>query len=100
MTFTPEVWDGVVRRLRLELPAFVCEAWIENLVAVPDGDAIRISCPTSFHRDRIRDHYLTTIASSLAAEAGVATMREVSITLRLTKSSTAPTRKPRSALTP
>jgi chromosomal replication initiator protein len=70
MTFTPEVWDGVVRRLRLELPPFICDAFIANLTAEPSGDGVRIQCPTAFHRDRVRDHYRQSITECLSAELG------------------------------
>ena len=33
MTFAPEVWNGVLRRLRVELPPFAWKAWIENMTA-------------------------------------------------------------------
>jgi chromosomal replication initiator protein len=70
MTFTPEVWDGVARRLRLELPSFICDAFIENLTVEASSTGLRISCPTAFHRDRVRDHYMSSIVDCLAAETG------------------------------
>ena len=79
MTFTPEVWDGVVRRLRLELPPFICEAFIENLAAVPDGDGVRVLCPTAFHRDRVRSHYLASIRDCLTSEVGRSVVIEVAV---------------------
>jgi len=90
MTFPPKVWDGALRRLRLELPPFTCEAWLESLVAAtsPDGASTTSStstvptstgrdtggllllCPTAFHRDRVRDLYLSRIRACVEAEAG------------------------------
>jgi chromosomal replication initiator protein len=70
MTFTPEVWDGALRRLRRELPSFTCDAWLENLTAEVGRDDIRLLCPTSFHRERVRDHYLAQIRECIRAEAG------------------------------
>ena len=77
MTFDPEVWDGVVRRLRLEVPEFVQEAFIETLTVESRGDGLRISCPTPFHRDRIRSHYLGTIRDCIAKEMGQAGELEI-----------------------
>ncbi len=68
MTFTPEVWSGVLRRLRLELPPFICEAWIESIQPESSAGRLRLLCPTSFHRDRVRDHYMRQITSSLKDE--------------------------------
>ena len=79
MTFTPEVWDGVVRRLRLELPPFTCEAFIDNLAAESDGKAVHVICPTTFHRDRVRSHYLPSIRACLEAEMGRQVSLEVGV---------------------
>ncbi|MEE2674881.1 MAG: DnaA/Hda family protein [Myxococcota bacterium] len=79
MTFSPEVWDGVVRRLRLELPEFDCEAFIDTLSVETRGDGLRISCPSTFHRDRIRSHYLGTLRDCVAKEMGCSVDLELSI---------------------
>jgi chromosomal replication initiator protein len=70
MTFTPEVWDGVVRRLRAELPEFVCEAFIDNLAVKTCGDGLYLLCPTAFHRDRVRGHYSGSIRKCIEKELG------------------------------
>ena len=49
----PVLWDGVLRRLRVELPAFAVEAWADPLVAEADPQGIRLLCPSPFHRDRV-----------------------------------------------
>ena len=54
----PEFWDGVLRRLGSELPAFTLEAWLRPLVAESCGEGVRLLCPTPFHRERIRDRFL------------------------------------------
>ena len=55
MICPPEFWDGVLRRLGTELPAFTLEAWVWPLVAETSGEGIRLLCPTPFHRERIRE---------------------------------------------
>ena len=70
MTFTPQVWDGALRRLRLELPGFVCKAFIDNLSVERRGDGLLVLCPTPFHRDRVRGHYFGPIRDCIAKEMG------------------------------
>jgi chromosomal replication initiator protein len=69
MIETPVLWDGVLRRLRAELPAFAVEAWADPLVAEPDPEGIRLLCPSPFHRDRVA-RYLDPIRRCLEAQAG------------------------------
>ena len=77
MTFTPEVWDGVVRHLRSELPPYICDAFIDNLHVEGRESIVRIQCPTAFHRDRVRDQYRGTICAGLARELGRAVEVEI-----------------------
>lgn len=70
MTFTPEVWDGVLRRLQSEIPSFSFEAWLAPLEARSEGRDLLLLCPSSFHRERIRDHYLPHIDACLRQEMG------------------------------
>jgi chromosomal replication initiator protein len=65
----PILWDGVLRRLRAELPAFAVEAWADPLVAEPDPEGIRLLCPSPFHRDRVA-RYLDPIRRCVEAQAG------------------------------
>src|SRR5688572_25522635 len=73
----PRLWDGVVRRLGAEMPPFALEAWIGPLVprgSTPtDGPDTRLTlgCPTAFHRDRVRERFLSEIERCAALEAGV-----------------------------
>ncbi len=71
MTFPPEVWSGVLRRLRKELPAFSFDAWIAPLVV---GEAheerVVLLCPTSFHRDRVRNTLGRSIAAAFTEALG------------------------------
>ena len=71
MTFPPEVWGAVLRRIQSELPAHVVAAWLLPLVpeAGREGEFLLL-CPSAFHRDRVRDCYLDTIASCLREEVG------------------------------
>ncbi len=70
MTFTPEVWNGVLRRLQSEIPSFSYEAWLAPLEAHPNGRDLLLVCPSTFHRERIRDHYLPRIDACLRQEMG------------------------------
>jgi chromosomal replication initiator protein len=70
MTSPPELWDGVLRRLASEVPAFALEAWLRPLAAEGAGAGVRLLCPTPFHLDRVRQRYLPAIAQALALEAG------------------------------
>jgi chromosomal replication initiator protein len=79
MISPPGIWDGVLRRLAGELPIHTLAAWLEPLVAEADGEGIRLVCPSSFHRDRVRDRFLPLITQGAAQEAG----RPLPITLVL-----------------
>lgn len=70
MTFTPEVWDGVLRRLQSEVPSFSFEAWLAPLEAHSTGRDLVLVCPSTFHRERVRDHYLPHIDACLRQELG------------------------------
>src|SRR2546426_5919946 len=77
-TSPPRFWDGVLRRLGAEMPLFAREAWIDPLVARShareDGaarDRLTLGCPTAFHRDRVRERFLSEIERCAALEAGV-----------------------------
>jgi chromosomal replication initiator protein len=65
----PDLWDGVLRRLGEEVPAFGLDAWVRPLVAEVDGGGLRLLCPTSFHRDRVRERYLKHIVDCVEREA-------------------------------
>jgi len=66
----PPVWDGVLRRLDAKMPAFAVEAWVHPLVVQHEGDALRLVCPSPFHRDRLRGRYLEAITACAADAAG------------------------------
>jgi chromosomal replication initiator protein len=79
MTCPPEFWDGVLRRLRTDTPCFALNAWLRPLAVEQSGSVLRLMCPTPFHRERVRERFLPSIARSVAEETG----REVSIELCL-----------------
>jgi len=66
----PVFWDGVLRRLGSDIPAFTLDAWVRPLGVEEHADGLRLLCPTVFHRERIRDRLLPKIAQRVAEEAG------------------------------
>ena len=72
MTFTPKVWNGVLHRLQEIVPSFSYEAWIEPLEARLEEGRLVLVCPSSFHRERIREHYLSNIQICLDQERDAA----------------------------
>ncbi len=70
LTFAPEVWDGVLHRLQSEVPAFTYETWLEPLEPRPVDDGLLLLCPSPFHKERIRRHFLPRIDACLRAETG------------------------------
>ncbi|MCS5636970.1 MAG: hypothetical protein NZ990_10665, partial [Myxococcota bacterium] len=72
MTSTPQVWNGVLHRLQQELPTFTYETWLEPLELRGSGEDLRLVCPSGFHRDRIRRHFMSRIDACLQAETGQA----------------------------
>ncbi|MDJ0852300.1 MAG: chromosomal replication initiator protein DnaA [Myxococcota bacterium] len=90
MTCPPEFWDGVLRRLGTDTPSFALNAWLRPLAVEQDGSVLRLLCPTSFHRERVRERFLPHIARSVAEEAG----REVDIELCVAGSRAGRRKKP------
>lgn len=70
MISPPGIWDGVLRRLAVELPAYTMAAWLEPLAVEAEGEGIRLLCPSSFHRERVRDRFLSLITRGASEEAG------------------------------
>ncbi len=71
MTFPPEVWSGVLRRLHETLPAFTYEAWVAPLlIGEACSDRVVVLCPTPFHRDRVRHTLREPIADAFSDEIG------------------------------
>jgi len=70
MSLPPRLWDGVLRRLGEDFPAFTLEAWVRPLVAEASDSGLRLVCPSPFHRDRLRNRFLKRISACAAAEAG------------------------------
>jgi chromosomal replication initiator protein len=81
MTSLHEQWDGVLRRLAGDLPAFALEAWLRPLALEAEGDALRLLCPTPFHMERVRERFLARIAGLLSEQAG----RELVVSLAVGK---------------
>jgi chromosomal replication initiator protein len=55
------------------------QAWVQPLVAEETADRLRLLCPSAYHRDRVRDRWLDSIARCAEAEAA----RPVRISLDL-----------------
>jgi chromosomal replication initiator protein len=90
-----KLWDGVVRRLEAEIPAFTFDAWVRPLVAEKNDSGLRLVCPTSFHRDRVRERFLGRIAEYAAVEAGHAV--EIEFAIAEATAPIEPTRAPTAA---
>jgi chromosomal replication initiator protein len=70
MACPPQVWDGVLRRLAHELSPLALEAWITPIQAEVHCMVLRLSCPTAFHLDRVRERFLTRIEEFACEAAG------------------------------
>lgn len=81
-------WDGVLRRLGSDTPAFTLDAWVRPLGVEEHEDGLRLLCPSAFHRERVRQRLLPAIARHAAEEAG----KPLNIELVLGGRSSAPRR--------
>src|SRR5262245_24837859 len=86
MTSLHELWDGVLRRLAGDLPAFALEAWLRPLALEAEGDALRLLCPTPFHLERVRERFLARIVALLGELLG----REAVVSLAVSRAAIAP----------
>ncbi|MBW1685758.1 MAG: chromosomal replication initiator protein DnaA [Deltaproteobacteria bacterium] len=59
-----------MRRLEANVPEFSLDAWVRPLVVEPNGEGLRLLCPSPFHRERIRDRFLPGIARCVEEETG------------------------------
>ena len=82
MTFPPEVWDGVLRRLQARVAPISFNRWLSEIDAAPVGEVLELRCPTQFHRDRIHEYFLTSIEECICEEFG----QRVSIRLEVVSS--------------
>jgi len=78
----PVFWDGVLRRLGDEVPAFVLEAWVQPLVAESTSTGMRLLCPSALHRDRVSNRYLSRIHQFVQLEAGESIEIELGLAAR------------------
>jgi chromosomal replication initiator protein len=72
MTCPPQVWDGVMRRLARELSPLTLSAWITPLRAEACEEGLRVQCPGAFHRNRVRERFLSRIEALASEEQGSA----------------------------
>ena len=61
------------------MPEFTLDAWIHPLVARVETDRVILSCPTAFHRERVRDRFLAVIERCAEAESGRAMAVELMV---------------------
>ena len=94
MTSPHELWDGVLRRLGSDVPAFALAAWLRPLALEVEGDGARLLCPTPFHRDRVRVRFLAQIARALALEAGRALGVSLAVADSASRRAPAPAARP------
>jgi len=66
----PVLWDAVVQRLESLIPAFTLDAWVHPLTAHVEDGRLLLRCPSSFHRDRVRERLLDRIERCVREEAG------------------------------
>jgi chromosomal replication initiator protein len=70
MSSPPAFWDGVLRRLGADTPAFSLDAWVRPLAVQEHAGGLRLVCPTAFHRERVRERFLPRIACCVEEESG------------------------------
>jgi chromosomal replication initiator protein len=100
MSHPPSIWDGVLRRLQSELPAYALEAWILPLEVRDAPHALQLRAPSAFHRDRVAARYLPAIRDALAAELGEARPVEVALARANGHAATPPSRASAPARSP
>jgi chromosomal replication initiator protein len=94
LAFTPEVWDGVLHRLQSEVPAFTYATWLQPLELRPEDKGVLLVCPSTFHRERIRRHFLPRIDACLKAELGGPVEIALAVDTRPRAASPAPSTAP------
>lgn len=63
-----ELWESVLESLRATLPEFAFESWLLPLRAENNADVLTLLCPSSFHCERIRKHYLDQIQHTVTLQ--------------------------------
>ncbi|MBK7949897.1 MAG: hypothetical protein IPK00_14375 [Deltaproteobacteria bacterium] len=90
MTSSPKVWGDALRLLQEEIPDFAFEAWIAPLAVKLSATRVVLGCPSSFHRERVRNHFAAAIercwtqtwaSQSVASELGEAARPAPAITI-------------------
>jgi chromosomal replication initiator protein len=79
MDSPPAFWDGVLRRLGSDTPAFSLDAWVRPLAVEQHARGLRLVCPSPFHRERVRERFLAGIERCVAEEAGRALHVELAV---------------------
>jgi chromosomal replication initiator protein len=80
MTFPPEVWAGVLRLMKAELPDYAYEAWLVPLQPKLDGEVLRVQCPSAFHRDHVRKRLLPRLCECAREQLGQPVAVELCVT--------------------
>lgn len=89
MTQPLEAWDSLVRALADEVPEATFDAWVKPITADEKHGRLRLCCPSTFHRDRVRERLLPRI------EAGLRALGAESLQVALDVDATAAPRTPR-----
>ena len=82
MSSSPPFWNAVLNRLGQEIPGFTVDAWVRCLGVEAGEDRLLLLCPTPFHRERVRERFLSRIGSAVEAETGRALAIDLSVAPR------------------
>ncbi len=85
-----KLWESVLKSLQVEVPEFAFESWLLPLHAEESAGALTLHCPSSFHCERIRKHYLEAIQRCVALQSTKSIT--IALNVRAPKPSSAPKR--------
>ncbi len=81
-----KIWESILEALRATLPEFAFESWLLPLRAESSANGFTLFCPSSFHCERIRKHYLEQIQRTIALHSA----KPLTITLAVQKAKVSP----------
>lgn len=74
-----KLWESVLKSLQTEVPQFAFESWLLPLRAEESAGSLTLHCPSSFHCERIRKHYLESIQRCVALQC----TKPITVTLQV-----------------